>query len=840
MIKKRKFGLLFALVCLAVLSMGRLPMEAWDGPPPEIRSYEPGQTASLDVNIVYYNSPKADVRYLYGPGGLVWTDDPEVEVAENGWSVTQTGYYVVPNATFYEHYLFDVQIPENAGSGEYRLIYNRCAGGGGEARFLVGGSPTPTPTPGPYPTPTPYSYPTPTPYTYPTPTAYPTPTPYSYPTPTAYPTPTPYSYPTPTTAPTATPGGTPTATPTECSAPKTWSTHLGVGTKSVPDDPANPTGPSHIEEDGRMIAPQDQRSEPFTPTDVVIQQGQPLACLVETATDLDKWDKCEDSDVSGEGTSYKWSCSEGGFAVGANADGTPQLEPTASGLSATYVAPAEVASADGQVTISCTIDDPHQGEDSGVEAPDEGSRNDEPITRSATITVVKVEMINPDGDPTQSAAEPPAEPGSGGEGGYSEFQADTDLENPDGDPTTDIGAEEDVNEFVFDASAAGYCHIRCEARLTPDTAATRDWAEQNVEWAIAPGITGSIMKWGQGRGEAFVEEDNKGREVTIQFKGLPETNDQFGLKVVTMTTPMENDTNNIQVFFDREAINHPGGNQTAPPRPGKLPSKRSPNWFYYWNQTPAGNPHALYSDSVIERGGIVPAMYHWRKDMTYSKQEIWIGPLVSRRFTRRDGSNQLVTGIDAFANVMNHEQHHVQQIADADAYLNSQLDALRVNGNPNGQLLIPDKSNTMWAKGWSWNWSGGNPNYGEFNHWTPGADGKPGIANYNDDYLRGNNVIDQLSTNGEFGEDRYQNGTQGICDDVLLDTNRNDLPDTWPLPPPGFQGHPAEYFAQQQENEAEHAHWQEDWGAAGKQHLLNRNYADGWKSGQYDLGVWLP
>ena len=230
-----------------------------------------------------------------------------------------------------------------------------------------------------------------------------------------------------------------------------------------------------------------------------------------------------------------------------------------------------------------------------------------------TITVVKVEMINPSGDPAKSSE-----------------------------------AEEGVNEFTFDDSSNGYCYIKCESELTPDNAQTQAWAEDKVEWSISPSISGSQMKWGDYGGSTFTEADNKGKIVWIEFKGLPTDNGEFGLKTVQMSACGIQQTNDIEIFYSKSATNNPDGN--------------SPNWFYYWNAV-IGDPDAIYK-SGTGIAGLCPAMGDWKPTMTYSKTEIWISDPAS-------GGLGGKTGIDYFSDIVKHENVHVTQVSQADALLGS-------------------------------------------------------------------------------------------------------------------------------------------------------------------------
>lgn len=162
----------------------------------------------------------------------------------------------------------------------------------------------------------------------------------------------------------------------------------------------------------------------------------------------------------------------------------------------------------------------------------------------------------------------------------------------------------------------------------------------------------------------------------------------------------------------------------------------------------------MYYNSALSVLGRTPAMRLWSPTMKWAKDEIWIGPNASGEQHRQDGSNQLVDGIDLFANVVAHEGVHVQQIADADAQLGQYL------GQPG------------YVAGWSWRVS---PN----NHTIP--DGMGGLTS-----------LDLVNNNtGAFQPD--------------------DIPDSWG--PYSIEG-----AAENAEAIAENTYWQSDWADPGKQH----------------------
>ncbi|MGI6460135.1 MAG: hypothetical protein ACOX5J_08560 [Candidatus Hydrogenedentales bacterium] len=82
------------------------------------------------------------------------------------------------------------------------------------------------------------------------------------------------------------------------------------------------------------------------------------------------------------------------------------------------------------------------------------------------------------------------------------------------------------------------------------------------------------------------------------------------------------------------------------------------------------------------------------------------------------------------------------------------------------------------------------------------------MANVDDD---GDGIIDQENNFGEVGFPR--------SDDVNLDADFNDVPDSW-------QPYDIEKEAEKAETIVEDTYWQADWGNPGKQHQTSKKYSD--------------
>ena len=146
--------------------------------------------------------------------------------------------------------------------------------------------------------------------------------------------------------------------------------------------------------------------------------------------------------------------------------------------------------------------------------------------------------------------------------------------DPEGLPEDD-GLWDDVNEFVFDDSQTGYCLIRCECTYMPDTATEQGlpWAEFHVKWSLTYSAT--TVEWGDWDGTTFTTlgQDEWGKEVWARISGLPATNAGFGDCTVIMDVDGVQVTAPIQIFFNRDAKNHPGDG-----------SGITPNWYFYWGE----------------------------------------------------------------------------------------------------------------------------------------------------------------------------------------------------------------------------------------------------------------
>ncbi len=353
------------------------------------------------------------------------------------------------------------------------------------------------------------------------------------------------------------------------------------------------------------------------------------------------------------------------------------------------------------------------------------------------------------------------------------------IDHPSGDPVASGSA---TNEFTFNTATPGVVTIPCRARITPNTPDAISCAGEHLRWTI-DSVGASALAWNNA--DPANAAEGKGVEATASFTGLPNNNTDFGTKTVTLL--LDNgtviQTTTVEVFWPKNAMNHPDPDQGA-----------TPNWFFYWMQV-IGNPaQARYGGAGPGgRFGETLAMTQWSYPAVADKTLIHIYNSAATSDGAIAGLHGPLTGVDLFENTVLHETEHTRQIARADP-------------------VVGIHPGTCWTNGWSWN----VPNH---NHWQLG----PGRA-------AGAGGICTAAGPGTMGAP----GTG----DVLLEAPNppgnpfptSDWPTAWgPIPPgagPGgtyIGGDHMEQQAFQQETSPEHARARQDWGDPGKNHrTLNR------------------
>jgi transglutaminase-like putative cysteine protease len=218
-----------------------------------------------------------------------------------------------------------------------------------------------------------------------------------------------------------------------------------------------------------------------------------------------------------------------------------------------------------------------------------------------------------------------------------------DITTPHGDPTTAAGGNS-TNERVFNSDASGKLTVECEATPIPNTSAVKEFLKDNkIRWTIQ--ATGSSALTWDSPWSGDVKK-GEGLDCEATFTGLPSNNTDFGLKQVKMevltdgASVDDTKTTNIEVFYTGTAKNHPGGDPTHP------------NWFHYYKENagggaygyePAGRSHSLSA------GGVASVKIG---DDSYITTNIVAGQLTA---TGWSGTNRYYAN---FLGVLAHESQH--------------------------------------------------------------------------------------------------------------------------------------------------------------------------------------
>jgi len=362
-----------------------------------------------------------------------------------------------------------------------------------------------------------------------------------------------------------------------------------------------------------------------------------------------------------------------------------------------------------------------------------------------------------------------------------------------------------ANEFTFSDATVGILTLKLKVHLPG--VVDQSAADQAKYTFTVDAIGSSALSWGTAGGQATVSGEYL--TATATFTGLPQNNTDFGSKTVRLKYDGNEVANaQFEVFFMRDETNHPGNG-----------AGNDPNWFYYWRLAAgAQNMNLVYGGTGPERmNAKTIGMTEWRWDVAPDKTKVVMYD-IAKNVDEEYGANQgaeIPTGIDAFFSCLLHEQRHLWQITTADALL--------------GNLIAPG---TPWRYGWSWNTdyvTGLNTN-----HFTPGVDGIPGVANYDDDH---DEMMDNIvvTARGELGWGKalIKKPPEGLVDtdDVALGSwpitaSNYDWPAAWPVP-----AYPAgcfsPFFLEWDAINAAQQHKQDqsisgDWASPGKQHQTKK------------------
>ena len=252
------------------------------------------------------------------------------------------------------------------------------------------------------------------------------------------------------------------------------------------------------------------------------------------------------------------------------------------------------------------------------------------------------------------------------------------IAKPTGDPVAAGSAD---NEFTF-MGAAGVATIPVQATVTPTANAAT--IGSSIKWTFVSIPPGTVLTWNNPwPGDSTA---GQGVNAVATLTGYPASNSDFGPRTVKMeviqgTKVLATKTALIELFFERDM---PATGRTAP------------NWFFYWNQTAAGELIAIYVPALGDFGQ-TPAGKFWS---TYAgpRRRTYISDGSQLADTRRDGTGLAVTGIDLFTNVIAHENRHVQQIFENNAqpFYNGVTGALRDAASAGYSFLIAKSTLTVW------------------------------------------------------------------------------------------------------------------------------------------------
>lgn len=196
-------------------------------------------------------------------------------------------------------------------------------------------------------------------------------------------------------------------------------------------------------------------------------------------------------------------------------------------------------------------------------------------------------------------------------------------------PKITITAPANGAKLTFATVMPGTLLISATAQTYP--AYLRD----GLVWSLTP-ITGSTL--------TYQPPTRKGRQMVFNYSGLPSDNNQFGRKYLKASLPKYSAAESImvKVYYPKYAANHPGG------------ITGTPNWYYYWGQTPANLEPDEYGGTYCNDSTYGYFRYWW-----YSAGETMfhICDLASM-FNVSPGYPSHSSGIDCFGEVCLHEHNH--------------------------------------------------------------------------------------------------------------------------------------------------------------------------------------
>ncbi len=198
------------------------------------------------------------------------------------------------------------------------------------------------------------------------------------------------------------------------------------------------------------------------------------------------------------------------------------------------------------------------------------------------------------------------------------------ITTPNGDPTTSTGANA-TNEITYTYGTAPTASVSCAVAAVPDPSKLR-WRIEDaglIRATWAPHVSGNPYA-------------GTGLASTATYTGMPVNYNDFGPKMITLTVdglPNCEDTQVVEIFFPRDATNHPGG------------QIGSPNFYHYWSQTTAN-----FGAHVYAAGN--------GTGYTSFESSAWVAHVSSAQGHTAGGTWNDAAGIDLFANIARHEEQH--------------------------------------------------------------------------------------------------------------------------------------------------------------------------------------
>jgi len=220
-------------------------------------------------------------------------------------------------------------------------------------------------------------------------------------------------------------------------------------------------------------------------------------------------------------------------------------------------------------------------------------------------------------------------------GEFFEYDVDVpkvEMITPAGDPVLvpEDSPVDGQNEFTFLPGNPGVLTMNLKALVTPSGAADliKDQCHFEVDAIGSSTMTGNADN-PTANGDYL--------EATVTFTGLPYINDSFGTQYASIHFDGNmQDEEDFEVFFDRDASNHPG-------------TTTDPNWYYYWSQTSANQA----GGTMVYRA-LQDDEYDLFSDTIYISQDTGLNPGITNW-----GSPK---GIDHFGWATGHENKHRNQM----------------------------------------------------------------------------------------------------------------------------------------------------------------------------------